>query len=95
MRTFRFRLVMVMLLGVPIPGWAQEGIGQKEQERIQQHKEKEEKKKLAKQRKNDHKRHMAMQDKATRKRIRQNTKRANKRGSGLHRDPFLKRIFTR
>ncbi len=95
MRSLRPLLFLAMLLAAPAVVRAQEGIGQKEQERIQERKEKEEKKKLAKQRKNDYKRHMANQDKATRKRIKQNTKRADKHGTGRHRDPFLKRLFTK
>ena len=96
MRSFRFLFTLALLLAPPLAMHAQEGgIGQKEQERIQARKEKNEKKKLAKQRRNDHKRHMAIQDKATRKRLRQNTKRADKHGSGRHRDPFLKRLFTK
>jgi hypothetical protein len=43
--------------------------------------------------KDDRKRHLDIQDKATRKRIKRNTRRADRRGSGRHRDGFLRRTF--
>ncbi|MBK8339581.1 MAG: hypothetical protein IPK99_06040 [Flavobacteriales bacterium] len=96
MRPLPFLILLALLAALPEAMHAQDGgIGQKEQERIQERKEKDEKKKLVKQRKNDRKRHLSHQDKATRKRIRQNTKRADRHGSGHHRDPFLKRLFTK
>ena len=96
MRPLPFLIILAWLAAMPKVVYAQDGgIGQKEQERIQERKEKDEKKKLRKQHKNDRKRHLSHQDKATRKRIRQNTKRSDKHGSGHHRDPFLKRLFTK
>ena len=88
-------VLLLVLAGAPHLSHAQEGIGQKEAERMQARKEKEERKQLAKQEKDDRRRHMKIQDKATRKRIRQHTKRADRRGSGRHRDGWLKRTFTR
>lgn len=88
-------VVMVLLSAAPGVVRAQEGIGQKEAERMQARKEKEERKKLQKQERDDRKRHLKIQDKATRKRLRQHTRRADRRGSGLHRDSWFKRTFTR
>jgi len=89
-------LVLLFALGgAPAVMRAQEGIGQKEAERMQARKEKEQRKELARKRKEDHKRHLSIQDKAARKRIRQHTRRADRRGSGAHRDGWLRRMFTR
>lgn len=88
-------LVLVSLVFAPMMVRAQESIGQKEAERMQARKEKEERKQLQKQELDDRRRHLKIQDKATRKRIRQHTKRADRRGSGPHRDGWFRRTFTR
>ncbi|MBK9275651.1 MAG: hypothetical protein IPM49_14080 [Flavobacteriales bacterium] len=88
-------LLLLLLSAIPVAVRAQEGIGQKEAERMQARKEKEERKQRAKQEKDDRRRHLKIQDKATRKRIRQHTKRADRRGSGRHRDSWFRRTFTR
>ncbi len=74
---------------------AQDGITQKEQERILAKKAKEDKKAKVKKTKDDKKRHLAIQDKATRKRLKQHDRRADRSGSGRHRDGFFTRLFSR
>ncbi len=83
----------VSLMVVPGATKAQEGISRKQQERIQAKKAKDEKKAKARQERDDRKRHLNIQDKATRKRIKRHTKRADRRGSGPHRDGFFRRTF--
>jgi hypothetical protein len=41
------------------------------------------------------KEHLQHQDKATRKRIKRNDRRADKHGNTTHRDPWLRRLFTK
>ncbi|HQW86580.1 MAG TPA: hypothetical protein PLH93_05305 [Flavobacteriales bacterium] len=88
-------IVLVLLAAAPAAVHAQEGIGQKEAERMHARKEKEERKQVQKQERDDRRRHLKIQDKATRKRIKQHTKRADRRGSGAHRDGWFRRTFTR
>ena len=68
--------------------------------------EKEQEKILAKQEKQKHKdrkaaekelrkRHLELQDKETRKRIKRHDKRADRSGTNRHRDPWIKRVFSR
>ncbi|MCC6542717.1 MAG: hypothetical protein IT225_10895 [Flavobacteriales bacterium] len=83
----------VSLMVVPGAAKAQEGISRKQQERIQAKKAKDEKKAKARQERDDRIRHLNIQDKATRKRIKRHTKRADRRGSGPHRDGFFRRTF--
>lgn len=71
------------------------GISRKQQERILAKKAKDEKKAKAKQDKANRERHLSIQDKETRKRMKRNTRRADRRGSGTHRDGFLTRLFSR
>ena len=52
-----------------------------------------EKKEKAKKERKDRRRHLSIQDKAARKRIKRHTKRADRRGSGHHRDGFFRRTF--
>lgn len=72
-----------------------EGISQRKQERNLAKKEREEKKAKVKEEKADRKHHLSLQDKATRKRIKQHTRRADRHGSGRHRDGFPSRLFRR
>ncbi len=88
-------LLLCLMAGAPLAARAQDGIGQKEAERMQARKEKEERKQLARQKREDLRHHMKIQDKATRKRLRRHTRRADRRGSGLHRDSWFRRTFTR
>ncbi len=81
------------MVATPTLSSAQDGISRKKQERIQAGKAKQEKKEKAKQERDDRRRHMSVQDKAARKRIKRHTKRADKRGSGAHRDGFFRRTF--
>ncbi len=69
------------------------GMTKRQQERSQAKKARKEKKDVAREEKRLHKLHMKHQDKATRKRMKQNQRRADKHGQGTHRDPFLKRVF--
>ncbi|MBL7952036.1 MAG: hypothetical protein JNM62_09975 [Flavobacteriales bacterium] len=77
----------------PVSVAAQDGISQKQQEKILAKKAKDEKKQKARQEKEDRKRHLNNQDKATRKRIKRHTKRAGRHGSDQHRDGFFHRTF--
>lgn len=93
-RLFRWLLIFT-LTGAPIMVQAQDGISQKEQERILAKKAKEDKKAKVRKAKDDKKRHLAIQDKATRKRLKQHDRRADRSGSGRHRDGFFTRLFSR
>lgn len=95
MRNWWAIIVLVVLgaMAVPQAGFAQDGISKKKQEKIQAKKAKQEKKEKAKQERYDRRRHLSVQDKATRKRMRRHTKRADRRGSGIHRDGFFRRTF--
>ncbi|HRH70982.1 MAG: hypothetical protein JNL43_05860 [Flavobacteriales bacterium] len=87
-------LVLVALIAPPAQLAAQDaGISRKKQEKLLEKKAKEEKKQKAKQEKEDRKRHLSLQDKATRKRMKRNSKRADRRGSDPHRDGFFRRTF--
>ena len=81
------------MMVTPLSG--QDGISQRKQEKILARKAKEEKKAKVKKEKTDRKHHLGIQDKATRKRIKQHTKRADRRGSGIHRDGWLRRVFSK
>lgn len=91
----RSLLLLVALWGLPNAVCAQEGISQKQQEKNLAKKGKDDKKAKAKKEKDDRKRHLAIQDKSARKRIRHNTKRADRGGSGAHRDSWPKRMFVK
>ncbi len=82
-------------LGMTVPVTAQEGISQKQQERILAKKAKEEKKEKAKQEKADRARHLSLQDKATQKRLKRHGRRADRHGSGAHRDGPFRSLFKR
>jgi hypothetical protein len=80
----------------PLMSQAQEeGISQRKQEKILAKKEREEKKQKIKQDKENREHHLNLQDKATRKRMKKHGKRADRHGSGAHRDGFLSRMFRR
>ncbi|MCB0772112.1 MAG: hypothetical protein KJZ58_12950 [Flavobacteriales bacterium] len=89
----RFLAVLLLALFALSPARAQEGIGKKQQEKIQRKKEKDDKKEVEKEEKRLYKRHLENQDKATRKRMKRNQRRAVKQGQAGHRDPFLRRLF--
>lgn len=86
-------LLLITLLCAPTDTFAQEGISRKKQEKALAKDAKKEKKTKAKQEKHDRKRHLSLQDKAARKRIKRHTKRADRGGSGTHRDGFFRRTF--
>lgn len=86
-------LVLLWSFGTPVQGVAQEGISRKKQEKLLEKKARQEKKEKAKQERFDRRRHLSLQDKATRKRLRRNTKRADRHGSDAHRDGFFRRTF--
>jgi hypothetical protein len=89
-------LILFMALGAaPAQVLAQDGISQKQQEKILSKKAKEDAKAKKKKEKTDRKRHLSIQDKATRKRLKKHTKRADRRGSGAHRDGWLRGLFQR
>lgn len=85
----------MLMAAVPSVSLAQDGISQKQQEKILAKKSKEDKKAKKKKEKADRKRHLSIQDKATRKRLKKHTKRADRRGSGAHRDGGLRGLFQR
>ncbi len=93
-RLFRWLLIFT-LASAPVISHAQDGISQKQQEKILAKKAKEDKKAKVKKEKDDKKRHLAIQDKATRKRLKQHDRRAERGGSGRHRDGFFTRLFGR
>lgn len=89
-------LTLLALCLLPVLASAQdEGISRKKQEKLQVKKEKEDKKAQERAEKEGRKRHYNIQDKATRKRIKRNTKRADRNGTNAHRDPWPRRWFTR
>lgn len=90
------KLALLMILAAaPAVSHAQDGISQKQQEKILSKKAKEDKKAKKKKEKADRKRHLSIQDKATRKRLKKHNKRADRRGSGAHRDGWLRGLFQR
>lgn len=72
-----------------------EGISQRKQEKILAKKARDEKKELKKKEKTDRKQHLGLQDKATRKRMKRNSRRADRGGPRQHRDGFFGRLFGR
>lgn len=86
-------LILFAMIGSPRSVFSQEGISRKQQEKTLAKEAKKQKKQKAKQEKHDRKRHLSVQDKAARKRIKRNTKRADRGGSGKHRDGFFRRTF--
>jgi Ni/Co efflux regulator RcnB len=92
----RLRTLLMVLLLACAPAAtavAQDGISKKQAEKNLARKARDDRKAKARKVKDDRKRHLEIQDKATRKRIKRNTRRADKRGSGSHRDGFLRRMF--
>lgn len=91
------RVVMVLWVAAaaPVAGYAQDGISRKQQEKQLARKAKEEKKAKARKEKEDRKRHLSIQDKATRKRLKRHTRRADRSGSGTHRDGWFPGLFQR
>lgn len=81
------------LVATPLASQAQDGISRKKQEKVLAKKAKQEKKEKAKQERFDRRRHLSLQDKAARKRLRRHTKRADRKGSGVHQDGFFRRTF--
>lgn len=91
-----FRIALVAMLAMAsTTTYAQEGISQKMQEKILAKKSKEDKKAKVKKEKADRKQHLAIQDKATRKRLKRHFKRAERKGSGTHKDGGLRGLFQR
>ena len=93
-RLFRWLLIFT-LASAPVISHAQDGISQKQQEKILAKKAKEEKKAAVKKEKEDRKQHLGLQDKATRKRMKRHSRRADRSGPGRHRDGFFSRLFSR
>lgn len=91
----RFFMIAMLLIGAGASAMAQDGITKKQAEKNLARKAKEERKAKAQKVKDDRKRHLDIQDKATRKRIKRNTKRAERHGSGRHRDGWFRRTFGR
>lgn len=88
MRALIGLLLAALCAAAPQAARAQEeGISQRQQERIQARKAKEKKKEQARQDKENRKRHLSIQDKAARKRIKRNLKRAEP-GGGRRRGLF-------
>jgi len=90
----RSLLLLLLPLLLPLTLSAQEeGRTRREQEKIQAKQEQQEKKDAQAAEKELRQRHLALQDKATRKRMKQHDRRADKHGTGRHRDPWIKRVF--
>ena len=91
------RIITVLLLAFAAAPMvhAQEGISKKQQDKIQRNKTKNDAKEVRKEEKRIAKKHLSNQDKATRKRMKQHKRRADKQGNTGHRDPFLRRLFGR
>ena len=85
--------ILLMALAAPLAVHAQEGISKEKQEKIQADKKKDDAKEVKQEEKRLNKQHLANQDKATRKRMKQHKRRAEKQGNTGHRDPFLRRLF--
>lgn len=88
-------LCIILLFSMAGASMAQDGISKKQQEKNLAKKGKDDKKAKVKKEKDDRKRHLSIQDKDTRKRIKRNTKRADRGGPGPHRDGFFQRTFGR
>ena len=96
MLRYLIRFALVAMLAVASTStYAQEGISQKKQEKILSKKSKEDKKAKVRKEKNDRKQHLAIQDKAARKRLKRHFKRADRKGSGTHKDGGLRGLFQR
>jgi Ni/Co efflux regulator RcnB len=91
----RTSLVLALLLAAPMMASAQEGISRKKQEKVLARKEKADAKAKVRKGKEDRKRHLSIQDKETRKRIKRHTRRADRHGTGVHRDGFPRSLFQR
>lgn len=83
--------LIVCAAGVNAQG--DKGVTQKQQEKILAKKAKEDEKAKKKADRDTKRRHLNIQSKDVRKRIRKNTKRADRKGSGRHVDPFYQRWF--
>lgn len=92
-RLFRIVSLLALLVVAPTVAFGQDGISRQKQEKILAKKEKKEVKERARKEKKDRKRHLKIQDKEARKRIKRHTKRADRRGSGTHRDGFPRSLF--
>jgi len=91
----RWLLLLTLSVGPAMVHAQEEGISQRKQEKILAKKGKEDKKAAKKKVKTDRKRQLDIQDKATRKRMKQHFRRADRGGSGRHRDGFFTRLFSR
>ncbi|MBK7239665.1 MAG: hypothetical protein IPI00_05690 [Flavobacteriales bacterium] len=95
-KLIRTLFVLSLLFVVPVASYAQDGgISQKKQEKILAKKAVKDKKAEAKREKQGKKRHLKIQSKDVRKRLKRNTKRADRSGSDRHRDGFFVRLFGR
>lgn len=95
-RSFGVIFILTMFLLAPVHVDAQDdGISQKKQEKILAKKAKKDKKDEAKREKEGKKRHLKIQSKDVRKRLKRNTKRADRSGTNRHRDGFFVRLFGR
>lgn len=95
-RIARLLLPLLLLLFRPLTSTAQDdGRSQKEQEKILAKEEKKKKKEARRAEKELFKKHLERQDKATAKRIKRNQRKSDRRGPGGHRDPWIKRVFSK
>ena len=85
-------VLLLVFAAAPVVN-AQEGISKQKQEKIQAKKKRNDAKEVKQEEKRIAKKHLANQDKATRKRMKQHKRRAEKQGNTGHRDPFLRRLF--
>lgn len=88
-------MLLLVLVCASATTYAQgdKGITEKQALKMQAKKDKEKAKAKKKADRDARKRHLSIQSKDVRKRMRKNTNRANRKGSGRHVDPFYKRWF--
>ena len=88
-------MLLVIMVCASTTTYAQgdKGITEKQALKMQAKKDKEKAKAKKKSDRDARRRHLSIQSKDVRKRLRKNTKRADRKGSGRHVDPFYKRWF--
>ena len=92
----RFLYLLLLLLAfaaAPTVAYAQTDAGPDQVSPISAKAKQARSKAILKEEKRMNKQHLSHQDKATRKRMKQHQRRANKDGNSGQRDPFLRRLF--
>jgi hypothetical protein len=92
-RILYFVLLLVAFAAAPAVAHAQTDAGPDQVNPMSAKAKQARSKAIRKEEKRMNKQHLAHQDKATRKRMKQHQRRADKQGNSGHRDPFLRRLF--